>query len=239
MALAIVLSLLAASERRLTVAINLYEEARFTDAKNRLLELIQSPDLAAEDRAEVLTYLGACYLALKDRGSARLQLRTLAREQPAAKPSRARFGPEFVALADEVWADEEKRRQAAASPPAPPPALTPEPKVEPPPPVAQPSRAVASLPLGIGHFARGQPVMGAVWLVAELGLFGVAAGTTAKLETLKRNDRPRTLFLSGSLYSADRPQADALNTAATAAFFAGLGLVALNVVIAYLTAVPQ
>jgi len=234
MPLAIVLSLFAASDARLSAAVVRYEEARFMDAKEKLLALLDVGEVSAEDRAEALSYLAACYLALNDRGSARLQLRTLAREQPGARPSRARFAPDLIALADEVWADEERRRQAEAPPLTPPP--VPPPELEPKP--AAPSRGVSALPLGIGQFARGQPVQGVLWLAAEVAAFAVAIGTAAKLETLKRTDRPRTVLLEGSVYSKDRSEADALNAAATIALFVGIGLVLLNVAIGLLTAVP-
>jgi hypothetical protein len=234
MAFALLLSLLAARDARLTTAIDRYESAKFAAARDALLELVDAPGLSDEDRAETRTYLAACFLALKDRGSARLQLRELAREQPAAKPSPATFAPDVIALSNEVWAEMEKRRaQEVAPPSAPTPA--PAPQIEPPPATAPsgPSRALAFMPLGIGHFARGEPGIGALWLVAELGLFGLSIGGVAKVESFKTGGG--TPLIGGMVPRAQIAEANQWNAVYSIAFFAGVAVLVANIVVSVLT----
>lgn len=226
MALALILSLLAARDVRLTAAVERYESARFAAARDTLIELVDDGELSTTDRIEARTYLAACYLALKDRGSARLQLRELARAHPEAMPSPASFAPDLIALASEVWAELEKRKppQATATPP-PGPA---------PPPAAQtpPSRLLAFVPFGGGHFARGEAGAGAAWLIAAVVPFAVSALGLARLETLKLGG---SFGESGDIGRSQFAEATAWNYAYPIAFFAGVAVLVLNVVVANLT----
>src|SRR5258707_3875885 len=86
-------------DARVRVAIDLYESAELMKARDALLELVGAADLSRADHADVRAYLAASYLALADPASARLQMRELAREEPAARPSPARFGPDLIKLA--------------------------------------------------------------------------------------------------------------------------------------------
>src|SRR5687767_12491001 len=108
MALLLMMAALAATperDSRLAAAIAQYDAASFARARSTLASLIDARELSAADRAGVLTYFAACELALGDADSARLHLQQLARELPSAKPSAAVFKPDFVRLANEVWAE--------------------------------------------------------------------------------------------------------------------------------------
>jgi hypothetical protein len=236
MALVLMLSLLAARDGRLAAAVERYESARFTQARDALLELVDDGELSTADRIEARTYLAACYLALKDRGSARLQLRELARQHPEAMPSPASFTPELIALADDVWEEVQKRKPPQTAPSRPPDATSAEPLEPPKPsepsPSSAPSRALAFIPFGGGHFARGVTGAGAAWFAATLTPFALSVIGFARLEDLKvsgevgkRGDVPRAHF----------GEATAWNHIYPVAFFAGVAVLVLNVIVANLT----
>lgn len=237
MALTLILSLLAAREGRLAAAVERYESARFVAARDGLLELVDDGQLSTADRIDARTYLAACYLALKDRGSARLQLRELARAHPEAMPSPATFTPELIALADEVWAELEKRKPPQPTPTPPPGPAPPEPEpvvLAPPAPVlsAPPSRALAFVPFGGGHFARGDEGAGAAWFAATLLPFGLSAVGFVRLETMKLGGE---LGERGNIRRSQFVEATAWNYTYPIAFFAGVAVLVLNVIVAYLT----
>lgn len=237
MALALLMTLLAARDARLEKALDQYDSARFAEARDVLVDLLEAPGLTIADRTEVRTYLAACYLALGDKGSARLQLRELARERPDSRPSPAAFTPDFIALANDVFADAEKRRAQQSPPPSSPSAppvlgAAPEPRPAPRK-LGAPPRALAFLPFGLGHFASGHLVTGVLFLVVEAALFAIAIGTVAKLEDLKQGDK--VLFVRGQYLEADKPQAHALNNISSATFFTGLGAAVADLVVGNLT----
>ena len=232
MAFALLLSLLAARDARLEKALDHYDSARFADAREVLVDLLEAPGLTTADRTEVRTYLAACYLSLGDKASARLQLRELARERPDSRPSPAAFTPDFIALANDVFADAEKRRAQESPPPnspSAPPVLKMEPEQDPevrkgPP----PSRALAFLPFGIGHFASGHIATGVLFAVVEVALFLTATITVAQLESLKVPEGMNALFIRGDVLPENKPRADRLNDIASTTFFSGLGVVAVD-----------
>ncbi|MBL8954320.1 MAG: hypothetical protein JNK82_26315, partial [Myxococcaceae bacterium] len=217
----LLLSLLAARDARLAAAIDRYETAKFTAARDALIELVDRPELEETERIDARTYLAACYLELRDRGSAKLQLRELARRFPGARPSPATFAPELISLANEVWAELEKWRPAEPAPAAARPLVVE--AVAPAPPVAPrekaaPSRALAFVPFGIGHFARGDSAQGAVWLLAQVALFGIAAGALAGLDALIVDGGA---FKGGTVYRDQLGTAEALKFTYPVAFWAG------------------
>ena len=235
MALALLMSLLAAHDARLAAAIDRYESARFAQARDRLIELIDAPRLSTEEQIAVRTYLAASYFALKDKGSARLQLKELARRHPGAKPSPATFAPEFIALANEVWAEAAKAAPAVLPPSKPVVEQTPPPNlVAPPPPPgpSRPSHALGFLPLGIGHLVRGETAKGIAFLLGEVVAFGTCIGTLAWLESLKVSG---SFLQGGAVLEQNRGTADALNVTYSAAFFTGVGLLVTNAIITLVT----
>ena len=244
MALVLLLSLLAARDPRLDAAIEHYELANFGKARDALIELLEAP-LSADDKSVARTYLAATYFALGDKASARLQLRDLARETPSGKPAPLAFPSGFNALADEVFASVEKQRALEGAPrePAPPRstdasaavAAEATPLVLVPAPSGPPPRALAFLPLGIGHFARGDIAHGGAWLFAQVALFATSAATYARLDSMKKADGENKGILSGDIGLSRRSEAEGLNAAASITFFAGVAAVIANVVVAYLT----
>lgn len=235
MALVLILSLLAARDGRLAAAVERYESARFVLARDALLELVDDGELSTADRIEARTYLAACYLALKDRGSARLQLRELARQHPEAMPSPASFTPELVALADDVWDEVQKRKPPQPTPTPPPGPAVPVPiePVEPPPsPSSGPSRVLALIPFGGGDFARGEGAAGAAWFAATLVPFALSIIGFARLEDLKLSGE---VGQSGVIRRSDYGEATAWNHVYPIAFFAGVAVLVLNVIVANLT----
>ncbi len=235
MALVLILSLLAARDGRLAAAVERYESARFVQARDALLELVDDGELSTAERIEARTYLAACYLALKDRGSARLQLRELARQHPEAMPSPASFTPELVALADDVWDEVQKRKPPQPTPtpppdPAPPAPL--EPPEPPPSPSSGPSRAFAFIPFGGGHFARGDTGVGAAWFAATLVPFVLSLVGFARLEDLKVSGE---VGQNGVIRRPDFGEATAWNSIYPIAFFTGVAALVLNVIVANLT----
>ena len=235
MAFALLLSLLAARDARLERALDHYDSARFADAREVLVDLLEAPGLTTADRTEVRTYLAACYLALGDKASARLQLRELARERPDARPSPAAFTPDFIALSNDVFADAEKRR-AQESPPPSSPSAPPVVKLEPEqnPEVrksAPPPRLLAFLPFGIGHFASGRIATGVLFAVVEIALFLTAAITVSQLESLKVQGGRNALFIRGDVLPENKARADTLDIVSSATFFGGLGVVAVDLLV--------
>lgn len=233
MALALLMTLLAARDARLEKALDHYDSARFADARDVLVELLEAPGLSVADRTEVRTYLAACYLSLGDKASARLQLRELARERPDSRPSPAAFTPDFIALSNDVFADAEKRR-ANESPPPNSPSASPVLKSDPEP---QPGvrksanlpRALAFLPFGIGHFIDGRIAAGVLFALVEVALFVTASVTVAQLESLKEPGGRNVIFLKGDYTPENKPRAETLNDISGTAFFSGLGVVAADV----------
>ena len=239
MALTLILSLLAARDGRLAAAVERYESARFLAARDALIDLVDDGRLSTADRIEARTYLAACYLALKDRASARLQLRELARAHPEALPSPASFTPELIALADDVWAEMQKRKppQPALTPPPGPPPSEPQPVVitpAAPAPAAEspPSRALAFVPFGGGHFVRGDTGGGVAWLAATLVPFGLSALALIRLEDMKLSGKVRE---SGLIPRSQFGEATAWNYTYPIAFVAGVAVLLLNVLVAWLT----
>ena len=231
MALTLILSLLAARDGRLAAAVERYESARFVAARDALIDLVDDGRLSTSDRIEARTYLAACYLALKDRASARLQLRELARAHPGAPPSPASFTPELIALADEVWAELEKRKPPQPVPTPPPVVVRPP---APPAPAAEssPSRALAFVPFGGGHFARGDTTAGVAWLAATLVPFGLSALALIRLEDLKLSGK---VGETGLIPRSQFGEATAWNYTYPIAFFAAVAVLVLNVLVAWLT----
>ena len=233
MPVVLLLSLLAARDARLGAAIDRYESAKFAGARDALIDLVDRPELPEPDRIDARTYLAACYLAVKDRGSAKLQLRELARRFPNAKPSPATFAPDMIALADEVWAELERWRPPEPAAVAPPVVEAPQPvTVARAPERSGPSRALAFVPFGIGHFARGDSAQGAVWLVAQVALFGVAAGALLGLDSLIVDGGA---FEGGTVYRDQVGTAEALKVTYPLAFWAGVAVLAANIVVALVT----
>ena len=230
MALALLLSILAARDARLSAAVDRYELAKFAAARDALVELIDDPALTKQERADVRTYLAACYLALSDKGSARLQLRALEKEQPEARPPPATFTPELNALVAEVWSEGEKRRSLEATQEKRPPSVT-----DPPPEAKRsvPPRALAIVPFGIGHFARGDAGQGAFWLGLEAVLFAIAIGVGVQLETMKLDGYPKGFE---GHYALDRQgEVNTLRTIGGIAFYGGLVAVLTNIIVAFAT----
>lgn len=228
MPLALVLSILAAADARVSAAIDRYEVAQFAVARDALIELVDAPGLSKPDRAEVRTYLAACYLALGDKASARLTLRALEKDQPEARPSPATFTPEFNLLVNDVWTEGEKRRAAEV------PAVQPQVPVVAAPRVRSsgPPQVLAAIPLGIGHIARGDTLQGLAWLAVQAVLFGVALGTVTQLESIKLTGTP---LIDGTYDEARRGEVNTLNAVSTATFFGGLAVAIVNVIVAFAT----
>jgi hypothetical protein len=233
----LVLALLSAEPRdaRLGAAVAHYEAAEFAAAKDALIDLLDVPALSKRDHAEVRAYLAASYLALKDKKSAKLQLKELAQEQPDARPSPAKFGPDLMTLANDVWSDAERKRVAALE--APPPAPSPPPSVEIPSPPADtssgtPSFGYALLPFGISDFVLGKPSQGVAWLAAEAGCFVGSAILLAVLESMKDHG---AVLMTGYVTRDKLDAANALNVAYSALFFTGLVVVVGEIAKALIT----
>jgi hypothetical protein len=218
---------------RLDAAIAQYEAAHFAQARNALIDLLEEPGLEPSFDARARGYLAATYLAMGDPKSAQRELRMLARQHPEAKPSRATFPPDLLTMADEIWADAEKRR-AQEKPVEPPPDLpppTPPPAVLAPSNEPAPSRAFAFVPLGIGHFVRGAPIPGALFLVAEVLLGATCVGTFVGMDGLKDKTHQVGFFDGPVANEADLPNAQHLNVATSITFVLALVAVAADVAI--------
>ena len=196
---------LAGRDQRVLKAIDFFDRAEFTRAKDLLVTLVDAPGLSEEDRLQSRIYLAASYYGLGDRTSAKAQFLALVRRYPRVELDPGLFLPEVVDLFHQARIEVAKETSATpvqpdqpiqSQPPvvsAPPPPVTP---VTPPaPPSAPPGSATPAargltvatfLPFGAGQFARGDALAGHFFLWSEVGTLALAAGAKIHFQSLKR-----------------------------------------------------
>lgn len=184
---------LAARDQRVQKAIDLFDRAEFTRAKDLLVGLIEAPGLSEEDQLQARIYLAASYYGLGDRASAKAQFLALVRRYPRVSLDPGLFLPEVVDLLQEARVEIAKESGAGPPPPstASAPGTAPKPPVVPAGPFAppaSPARAPALatfLPFGAGQFARGDAALGHAFLWGEVGTLVLAAAAKIHFQYLK------------------------------------------------------
>src|SRR5262245_7075057 len=73
---------LAGRDQRVLKAIDYFDRAEFTRAKDLLVTLVDAPALSEEDHLQARIYLAASYYGLGDRASAKAQFLALVRRYP-------------------------------------------------------------------------------------------------------------------------------------------------------------
>jgi len=184
---------LAATDQRVRKAMDLFDRAEFTKAKDLLVGLVDAPELPDEDRLQARIYLAASYYGLGDRASAKAQFLILARRYPRAELDPYLFLPEVVDLynAARMQVRREAPGETPPAPPAPPAhgkplaaaAPAPAPAVAPAP--AHGHSAATFLPFGAGQFARGDAFAGHLFLWGEVGTLALAAAAKIHFQYLK------------------------------------------------------
>src|SRR4051812_48515802 len=157
---------LAARDQRVLKAIDLFDRAEFTRAKDLLATLVDAPQLSDEDRLQARVYLAASYYGLGDRASAKAQFLMLVRRYPRVELDPGLFLPEVVDLFHQARMEVLKEAPAAATTTATTKTtvVADKPKTGAPP--SAPSKpafgATTFLPFGAGQFARGDATLGHV-----------------------------------------------------------------------------
>ncbi|HYV44147.1 MAG TPA: hypothetical protein VFA20_04760 [Myxococcaceae bacterium] len=196
---------LAARDQRVLKAIDLFDRAEFTRAKDLLATLVDAPQLSDEDRLQARIYLAASYYGLGDRASAKAQFLMLVRRYPRVELDPGLFLPEVVDLFHQARMEVLKEGPAPATPPQP---ATDKPRPAPTTTAATPLAPAPSkpgfgattfLPFGAGQFARGDATMGHVFLWSEVGALALAAGAMIHFQYLKK-DPSRPWDFSGPAY---------------------------------------
>jgi hypothetical protein len=179
-------SALAARDQRVLKAIDLFDRAEFTRAKDLLVTLVDAPQLSDEDRLQSRIYLAASYYGLGDRASAKAQFLVLVRRYPRVELDPGLFLPEVVDLFHAARMEVLKEHPQPAGPVTPAaPAPTAPPRAAAPP---KPGfSATALLPFGAGQFARGDATLGHVFLWSEVGALAVAAVAKVHFQYLKKD----------------------------------------------------
>lgn len=167
---------LAARDPRVLKAIDFFDRAEFTRAKDLLVTLVDAPALSEEDHLQSRIYLAASYYGLGDRASAKAQFLALVRRFPRAELDPGLFLPEVVDLFHQAQLEVLKETPAAAAVTAAP---------APDKPVAKAPSAATFLPFGTGQFARGDATLGHVFLWSEVGALALAAGAKIHFQYLK------------------------------------------------------
>jgi hypothetical protein len=185
-------SALAARDQRVLKAIDLFDRAEFTRAKDLLVTLVDAPQLSDEDKLQSRIYLAASYYGLGDRASAKAQFLVLVRRYPRVELDPGLFLPEVVDLFNQARLEVLKENPSSApvaekGPTGPPKTAV---IATPAPPAATPSKpsfgATTFLPFGAGQFARGDAVLGHVFLWSEVGALGLAAAAKVHFQYLKK-----------------------------------------------------
>src|SRR5262245_47090113 len=199
---------LAGRDQRVLKAIDYFDRAEFTKAKDLLVTLVDAPALSEEDRLQTRIYLAASYYGLGDRASAKAQFMALVRRFPRVELDLGLFLPEVVDLFQEARA-EVAREVPAPAPPVPPP-TTAAPVPAPTPvraPAAPPALTFATfLPSGAGQFQRGDALAGHLFLWSEVGALGLAAAAKIHFQYLKQPPS-RPWDFSGPAFVKDVPYA--------------------------------
>ncbi|HEY8205852.1 MAG TPA: hypothetical protein VIG99_00125 [Myxococcaceae bacterium] len=190
-------SALAARDPRVLKAIDFFDRAEFTRAKDLLVTLVDAPALSEEDLLQSRIYLAASYYGLGDRASARAQFLVLVRRFPRAELDPGLFLPEVVDLFKQARMEVLKERPAQPGSDKPvagrgtsmgPPGSS---SVPPAKAGAAPGSgskgfsAMTFVPFGAGQFSRGDATLGHVFLWSEVGTLALAAGAKIHFQYLK------------------------------------------------------
>src|SRR5437868_9177086 len=124
-------SALAARDQRVLKAIDLFDRAEFTRAKDLLVTLVDAPQLSDEDRLQARVYLAASYYGLGDRASAKAQFLVLVRRYPRVELDPGLFLPEVVDLFHQARMEVANETPATTAPPPPPQPPSPSPSPSP------------------------------------------------------------------------------------------------------------
>lgn len=231
---AIVLSVLAVAlstpGSELAEAVEDFEFGEHAAAVEKL-EALLGPPMQLSARADVVqarAYLGAGQALMGRESEARSTFSLLLAIAPEHQLDRAVFPPSVVKLFAEV-----RTASGLDALPTPPEPDEVEPEPPPPPPPALPtvtretmveghSPVLAFVPLGVGQFANGHPVKGALFAASEVGLFGAALASFMAFEGLKSPD--------GTFGEADVGSAETLQTVYLTTFWVGVGVTALGIV---------
>jgi tetratricopeptide (TPR) repeat protein len=238
---ALILTLFAlaapAPEAVLKGAIDDFEFGEHAQAAEKLRTILEP--IALESRENVIVarqYLGACYYLLGDKQKARNQFSMLLALDPQHRLDPAVFSPALVKLFEQVRAETGLALKEPAPPPPPaagPPPPPPPPAVvtAPPPGYTPHSPALSLVPFGVGQFFNRQPVRGALFATAEVGLFAAAAVTFAMFESLKVEEiTPAGEVLQVYFRPEDVDQANRLQNIYLGTFWAGVVVVAAGIV---------
>lgn len=237
----VALSLIAAAadqpEAIFKSAIEDFEFGEHYQASEKLRSILEPPKLSSrEDLIVARQYLGACYHLLGDKMKAKQQFTMLLALDQKHKLDPEVFSPAMVEFFEEVRREvgiEAVHEPEQRDPPPPKrddkkaadvTVEKPLPSVKDKPPIA-----LAFVPFGVGQFSNRQPVKGAIFAVAEVGLFATAAASYAMLGGLKLDNDlcpPSGLCVA----EEDRSKASTLQTLYLTTFWSGVGLAAIGVV---------
>jgi hypothetical protein len=232
-------------EAVLKSAIEDFEFGEHAQAAEKLRRVTEPPQLKSrEDLIVARQYLGACYHLLDDKEKAKAQFSMLLALDPKHKLDPEVFSPALVEFFEEVRTEtglalqksDEPRRggseaDAAKKPDASGGASA---AAELKPGRANPPLPLAFVPFGIGQFNNRQPVRGALFAAAEVGLFATAITTYLMFNGLKVPDdqRPASCNMDAACFrnQDDADKASTLQTIYLVTFWTGLVVTALGIV---------
>ncbi len=194
------------------------EHAKASAKLGQVLSPIQLKSM--EDVILARQYLGACYHLTGDLEGAKREFSMLLALDSAHRLDPEVFSPALVRFFEKVRDDaglgSKPRPPRKKKPPVPKVVVTPEPDQ------AKHSAAFAIIPFGVGQFMNEHPVRGALFAVAEIGLFTAAAVTFAGFENLKLDN--------GSFRPEDESRANTLQNTYLATFWTGIGVLAVGII---------
>lgn len=211
----------------LRAAIDDFEFGDHAVAAQKLEKLVNPISLdSAEDIIVARQYLGACYYLLNQRPRAQGQFSMLLALDGSHKLDPEVFSPALVQFFEDV------RTQTGIALKPKPKKAPPKPKtvvVTPPPPVGDPPPfGLAFVPFGVGQFNNQHPIRGALFAVAEVGLFATSLATGLMFQGIPKTTGPRGEAIFGSQDDADR--AATLQSIWIATLWSGVGVMALGIV---------
>lgn len=194
----------SASADPLAVANEAYDSYEFEVAIKQFKVALSSLT-PPEKRAEAHVKLAFSYFISQQQSLARGALATLFQEQPAHVLDRKGVHPDLL-----KFYDAERAKVPVPVAPTPPPSPSTQAKVNAAPPYEPAHIVVRLLPLGIGQFANGDPIVGGVFLGTELLLVAVniatavSAGKTcnARFEQCTDIGKEMALFVTQNVSAA-------------------------------------
>ncbi len=230
------------AEAILKSAIEDFEFGEHAQAVEKLRKVTEPPQLKSkEDLIVARQYLGACYHLMDDKVKAKAQFSMLLALDPKHKLDPEVFSPALVEFFEQVRTETglalQKQEEGPPKPPAEPPdnkKIEARTEIEPKPVAQNPPLALAFVPFGIGQFNNRQPVRGAIFLGAEVGLFATAVTTYLLFNGLKVPDdqRPPSCNPDSACFKNqdDANLASTYQTIYLVTFWTGIAVTAIGIV---------